>query len=280
MVRTRFPVILFAIAVAALFASPPLPAHDLWIAPSSFTPALGEPIRLQLVLADGERIETVPRNDAGIVRFAARGPGGDQPVAGLDGVAPAGFLRPAVPGWYTILYESSPSFTALTQETFREYLLEKGLDAAAWPAPAAQPGAVEPGAVASTTEIFRRSIKARVLVGAPGGAAPADPGEENPVGLPFELLLERAAPAADRAEHEIVIRLLLEGSPLAGAQVDLRRLGDNKIVASGSTDQEGRVHVRLSAGSWVATSVHLDPSRPATAADWESVWSSLTFHLD
>ena len=275
MTRPRVSVILFEIAVAALTASPPLFCHDLWIAPSSFTPALGEPIRLQLVLADGERIETVPRNDAGIVRFAARGPGGDQPVAGLDGVAPAGFLRPATPGWYTILYESSPSFTALTQETFREYLLEKGLDAAARPAPAAQPGAV-----ASTTEIFRRSIKARVLVGAPGGAAPADPGEENPVGLPFELLLERAALAADRAEREIVIRLLLEGSPLAGAQVDLRRLGDNKIVASGTTDQEGRVHVRLSAGSWVATSVHLDPSRPATAADWESVWSSLTFHLD
>jgi uncharacterized GH25 family protein len=275
MFRTRIALIRFAVAVAALLASPPLFGHDLWIAPSSFTPGLGEPIRLQLVLADGERIETVPRNEAGIVRFAARGPGGEQPVAGLDGVAPAGFLRPATPGWYTIVYESSPTFTALSPDTFRAYLQEKGLE----PAPRPQV-VVDPGAAVSTTEIFRRSIKARVLVGAPGGAAPPDLGEETPAGLPFELVLERVAGAAARNDHEVVIRLLLEGEPLAGAQVDLRPVDGRAAVASGRTDSEGRVRVQLTAGSWVATSVHLDPSRPATAADWESVWSSLTFHLD
>ena len=285
MVPKRALSLLFVIAVAALLASPPLRAHDLWIAPSSFEPALGEPIRLQLVLADGERIETVPRDDAGIVRFVAVGPDGDQPVAGLDGVAPAGFLRPTAPGWYTILYESSPSFTALAPETFRAYLQEKGLEATAQMVRARADGVGSeaghgPGPAQPTSELFRRSIKARVLVTGPGDPTPSDPGEEKPAGLPFELVLERATVVSDPAEHQVVMRLLLDGSPLGGTQVDVRRLDDRKVAATSTTDREGRVHFRLEAGSWVATSVHLDRSRPAATADWESVWSSLTFNLN
>jgi uncharacterized GH25 family protein len=261
------------IAVAVLLAPPPLLAHDLWIAPSSFTPALGEPIRLQLILADGEQIETVPRNDAGIVRFVARGPQGDQPVAGLDGFDPAGFLRPAEPGWYTVLYQSAPSFTTLAPETFRAYLLEKGLDAGARPPAAAGPA--EP-----TTEVFRRSIKARILVGGGNGSTASDPGEADPAGLPLELVLERVAPLGEPAcGREIVLRLLHDGSPLEGALIDVRGLDDRAVETTGTTDHEGRLRVRLGAGSWVATSVRLDPSRPATA-EWESLWSSLTFHLE
>src|SRR4029079_10464634 len=100
--------------------------------------ALGEPIRFHLVLASSpDRTEILPRSDAGIVRFVAVGPQGEQPgqespghespVAGLDGRDPAGFLRPSAAGWYTILYESTPTFATLAPETFRAYLLEKGL---------------------------------------------------------------------------------------------------------------------------------------------------------
>jgi hypothetical protein len=283
----RFVPALFAIAVAALSAPPPLRAHDLWLAPSSFTPALGEPIRLHLVLASSpDRTEILPRSDAGIVRFVAVGPQGDQPVAGLDGRDPAGFLRPSAPGWYTILYESTPSFATLAPETFRAYLLEKGLDTGPRTPPAAsgpaQVGSGAPSASAAepTTEIFRRSIKARIRVG-DASAAGSDPGEEKPAGLPFELVLERAGDAddADRADREIVLRLLLDGAPLQGALVDVRRLDDRSIESKGTTGADGRVRIALGPGSWVATSVHLDPSRPATA-DWESVWASLTFSLE
>jgi hypothetical protein len=262
-----------AIAVAALMASPPLLAHDLWIAPSSFEPALGEPIRLHLILADGAQIERVPRNDAGIVRFEAVGPAGDQPVVGLDGLDPAGFLRPAEPGWYTILYQSAPSFTTLAPDTFRAYLLEKGLDSGGR-APVAS-GPAEP-----TSELFRRSIKARILVGGSAGACAADPGEAEPVGLPLELLLEHAASTGEPPlERDVVLRLLIDGTPLEGALIDVRRLDDGASETQVTTDTEGRARIRLGPGAWVATSVHLDPSRPATA-DWESMWSSLTFNLE
>ena len=265
--------LLIAIAVAALPASPPLFAHDLWLAPSSFTPALGEPIRLQLVLADGARIETMPRNDAGIVRFVAVGPGGDQPVAGLDGLDPAGFLRPTEPGWYTILYQSSPAFTDARSRHLPRLSAGEGARRRRR-APAAS-GPAEP-----TTELFRRSIKSRILVAGPDGAATADPGEGAPAGLPLELVLERAAVVDEPAgERDVVVRLLLDGAPLDGALVEVRRFDDPAPATSGTTDVEGRVRLRLGPGSWVATSVHLDPSRPATA-DWESLWSSLTFSLE
>jgi hypothetical protein len=259
--------------VAALVAPPPLPAHDLWIAPSSFTPTVGEPLRLHLVLGGGEEVERVPRADAGIVRFVAVGPeGGAQPVPGLDGLDPAGFLRPAIPGWYTILYESSPSFTTLAPETFRAYLLEKGLRPARGPASSAK--AEEP-----TTELFRRSLKARIHVASPGDAEPSDPGGEEPAGLPFELVLEHAnAPAQPEAGHDVVLRLLLDGAPLAGSLVEVRRLDQQGSGPSARTDIGGRLRLTLGPGSWLATAVHLDAARPATA-DWESVWTSLTFEL-
>jgi len=279
-----------AIAVAALAAPPPLRAHDLWIAPSSFTPALGEPIRLHLVLASGDRTEVLPRSDASIVRFVVTGPGGDRDVAGLDGADPAGFLRPTAPGWYTVLYESSPSFATLAPETFRAYLLEKGLDAGDRAPGAGTAAATTTAATAPaepTTELFRRSIKARIHV---RGAAERDdtfdagsglqPAEEKPLGLPLELVLERTGAVAEAAkEREVVLRLLLEGVPLASAQIDLRPLDRSGIASKGITDAEGRLRITLAPGSWAATAVHLDPSRPATA-DWESLWSSLTFRLE
>jgi hypothetical protein len=288
-------VLLLTALVAGLQAPPPLVSHDLWIEPSSFTPAPGEPVRLHLVLGNGKEdagAEKFPRADAGILRFVAIGPDGDRPVPGLDGLDPAGFLRPTTPGWYTILYESSPSFGTLAPDTFRAYLLEKGLESVASQRTATAAAPAEP-----TTELFRRSIKARILVAEPGRAAPTDSGGEEPAGLPFELVLEKinglapstsagssegtptaALAAPSSAQHQIVMRLLLDGAPVADALVDIRRLEDREVGPSARTDADGRLRVSLSSGSWLATAVHLDASRPATA-DWESLWASLTFEL-
>ena len=277
----RAALVLLAISAATLPAPPPLAAHDLWLAPSSFTPALGEPIGLRLVLGGGEVEETLPRTDDTIVRFVAIGPDGSVDVRGVDGVDPAGFLRLTKPGWYTILYESSPSFTTLAPDLFRAYVVEKGLERPA-----------QTGAVAlekpEISELFRRSLKARIRVEAPGAAVTTEPAEgERPVGLPLELLLERidSEPGAEGSQEvaaagrrEVVLRLLFDGSPLADALVDVRRLDDRQVGPSARTDALGRLRVSLDAGSWLATTVHLEGSNPATA-DWESVWASLTFEL-
>ena len=266
-----------AITAAALLASPPVAAHDLWIVPSSFTPAVGEPVRLRLLLGDEAGDEAVPRAAAGtLVRFAAVGPDGERPVPGVGGFDPAGFVRPTVPGWYTIVYESMPSFAALDADAFRAYLREEGL------APDRAPfdGAREP-----VTELFRRSLKARFHVAAPGEPSTAvPPGGEVPAGLPLELVLETIeAPApsvaSSRPLHHLVLRLLREGVAVPGALVELRALEDRTGPRHrATTDAEGRLRVALEPGAWLATAVHLDASRPALA-DFESVWTSSTFEL-
>jgi hypothetical protein len=97
--------------------------------------------------------------------------------------------------------------------------------------------------------------------------------------LPFELVLEHAnAPAQPEAGHDVVLRLLLDGAPLAGSLVEVRRLDQQGSGPSARTDTGGRLRLTLGPGSWLATAVHLDAARPATA-DWESVWTSLTFEL-
>ena len=267
--------LLIAIAVAALRASPPLFAHDLWIAPSSFTPALGEPIRLQLVLADGERIETLPRNDAGIVRFVAVGPGGDQPVAGLDGLDPAGFLRPPEPGWYTILYQSSPALTDARSRHFPRLSAGEGELDAGRRAGRERTGAAHHRALPPLDQVAHSGRRS-------GWSGDRGPGEAHPRvcrSSSYRARSGRRELAAEPAERDVVVRLLLDGAPLDGALVEVRRLDDRVLATSATTDGEGRVRLRLGPGSWVATSVHLDPSRPATA-DWESLWSSMTFSLE
>jgi hypothetical protein len=265
------------LAAAALLTAPPLLAHDLWIEPSTFTPAPGEPVALRLVLGDAAAVEAVPRSNGRIVRFLARGPEGEQAVPGLDGYDPAGFLRPTAPGWYTVLYESAPSLATLDPETVRSYLLEEGLVRPAVPAGV---NAQQP-----VHELFRRSLKVLLRVGVPegtvpGGAAVAElAGADAPRGLPLELVLEGVAPASSGA-HDVSLRLLHERAPLSGAQVELRALGGDRErrSASARTDGEGRVRLELAPGRWVATTVHLDGAHPALA-DWASVWTSLAFEL-
>ena len=67
------------------------------------------------------------------------------------------------------------------------------------------------------------------------------------------------------------MRLLLDGAPLEGALVDVRRLDDRTLATQATTDGEGRVRLRLGPGSWVATSVHLDRSRPGDGGLGECV---------
>jgi hypothetical protein len=48
----------------------------------------------------------------------------------------------------------------------------------------------------------------------------------------------------------------------------------------GRTDNEGRVAVPMSAGVWLIKAVQMERAAAGTGADWESVWTSLTFQVN
>jgi hypothetical protein len=249
----------------------PLPvlAHDFWIEPSGYRPAVGEVVHLRLRV--GERFvgDPVPRNPALLDRFVAATAGGIVDVPGVDGADPAGVLRIAEPGTIVVGYRSRRSPLELPAERFEEYLAQEGLERIlelrATRGQSALPG----------REVFSRCAKSLLAAGTGG-----EPASGLRLGLDLELVSEAdptrlAAPGA-----QLPLTLLYRGEPLASALVRARSSADPSAFLAARTDGSGRVTLALThAGPWLVTAVHMVEAPADTGADWESLWASLTFEL-
>ncbi|MGH9578378.1 MAG: DUF4198 domain-containing protein, partial [Terriglobales bacterium] len=100
-----------------------------------------------------------------------------------------------------------------------------------------------------------------------------------PMGLRLELIAEPdRSPAPGNALRSY--RLLYDGRPLADALVTATRPGTADDELRVRSDGEGRVGLRLSAaGMWRIAAVHMVKPPESVAADWESLWASLTFEI-
>src|SRR6185295_17426746 len=102
MSMTRFAIALFA-AVVAISAS----AHDFWIEPSTFHPAVGD--RVTVALRVGQKLagDPLPNIPPLIDRFVLRGSAGERPVVGRAGADPAGIAFIGEGGLHWIGYQSN-----------------------------------------------------------------------------------------------------------------------------------------------------------------------------
>ena len=256
-----------ALLAASVFAAPLL-AHDFWIEPSSFRPAVGSELSVSLRVGEHFRGEPVPRADSRIVKFVLASASGETPIGGLPGVDPAGFVRVASPGFLVIAYRSSRSAITLEPEKFEKYLADEGLNGVL-ETRAARAERAKPG-----SEVYSRCAKS-LIAGDGLGAA----GFDRVLGLTLELVAE-SDPLKLSAGGTFRLRLLYEGRPLPGALVKAIALGDPDNTASARTAPDGRVSFRLSRkGVWLAKVVHMVPAPPETGADWESLWASITFEI-
>ncbi len=255
------------VLVVALASARSATAHDFWIEPSTFRPAVGSELAVALRVGEHFRGEPVPRADPRIVRFILASLAGEQPIGGLPGTDPAGFVRIDRPGLFVVGYRSHRSRVTLEAEKFEKYLAEEGLDrileARRGPGEQGKPG----------REVYSRCAKAILIAG--GRGRPFD----RTLGFTLELLLEKA-PAAWRPGAEIRFRILHEGRALPGALVKAicRDEADKTLSARSSPD--GRFAFRLGRkGVWLVKAVHMVPAPKDADADWESLWASLTFEL-
>lgn len=255
----------------ALFAAPLLlaawasaTAHEFWVEPSTFNPARGARLDVRLCVGDGFEGWPLARNDQQIERFAAIGRSGEQPLLGLDGADPAGIARLPAPGGYIVAYESKHSLARMPAEQFSEYLKEKGLERIL----ALRERRHE--SQRAVRDAYSRHAKALIRV-----SESLDALIDRAIGLRLELIAER-----DRAGNAQTFQLLYDGKPLAGARVTATRLGAADSDLQARTDQHGRAAFNLqTAGAWRIASVHMIEARGSVAADWESLWASLTFEL-
>ena len=221
-----------------------------------------------------------------IEKFVVVGPTGEKPVLGRDGMDPAGLLRLDTPGIWFVGYRSKSSAVELAADKFEEYLRAEGLERIIDDR-AARRESQMPG-----REKFSRSVKSLLRF---GGDQPVQ-GFDRALGMTLEFVLE--ADPTRAAGGKVPIRLVRDGRPLAGALVVAYRK-DPRAVSSGAagssatspaspaskeelrtrTDKDGRVVLPVTAGLWLLKAVHMERAAAESGADWESVWTALTFRV-
>jgi hypothetical protein len=253
----------------------PATAHEYWIAPSSYAPAVGQAVTLGTVAGTGFRGERKPWVPARCVRLEARTARTLDlaPLGRMGEVVWAGFA-PSDGGGALLAFESNFASIELPADQFEGYLRLEGLDG-----PLA--ARLKANDHSAGREQYRRCAKAW-LAGTDATRA------TRPVGMPLEIV-PLAAPGAAPA---LTVRLLWKGRPLAnvlikawrspfaadGGPADPERRDSVAMAWQGRTDGRGEARVPVeAAGEWLIASVHMVPSHDREEADWESSWASLTF---
>ena len=253
--------------VTTLFASDGLLAHDFWIEPSTFRPAVGSSLSVRLRVGEHFSGDPFPRDPSHIKRFVMAGPTGEVPVLGLSGSEPAGSIRVQTPGLYVIGYRSNRRLIDMDAEKFDSYLREEGLEKIRHLR--AQKGHTEP----DVKEAYSRCSKSLVAAGKLNPTA-----KDLALGFTLELVAERNPYLLTKGK-ELPIRLLYNAKPLQGALVVAQNQQDPTRKLKAHSDEQGRVVFLLPrSGIWLIKVVHMVPAFE-DAVDWESFWASLTFEL-
>jgi uncharacterized GH25 family protein len=263
--------------LAAAVAAAPAPAwaHDFWLEPETFRAAPGAAVVVRPLVGHGEERRPSPLPLRRVVRFEARGPDG-APVAGLGALAASiGGLSArfafAGPGVHTVSLDTDlGGWSQLDAARFDAHVAREGLT------PAATARAGRTGEPAS--ERYGRHAVALVQVGA---ADHRRSWTMTPTGATLDLVAE-ANPYAAPDGRPLPVRVYYEGRPLAGAKVRLTALdGDGEALVVRTTDADGRAALPWpQAGRWRITTVWTKPLPPGEAADFETVFASLSFGFD
>ena len=255
-------------AVAIVMGGQPVLAHDVWIEPSTFSPALGETVGVRLRVGEhlvGDPIAFAPSL---VNQFIVQDASSRKPVFGRAGAEPAGLLRVASPGLHIIGYRSNRSRIELAPAKFHDYLKEEGLESII----AARTRRNEADTVAR--ELYSRCAKSLVLS---GGSTPEQ--SDKQLGFTLELIAERN-PYALAPGEKLPVRLIYADKPLAGALVIAMNSLNPAERQMARSDRQGRVAFQIRPGGmWLIKTVHMVPAPAGSNAEWESFWASLTFEL-
>jgi uncharacterized GH25 family protein len=255
----RIAAVVIAIAAQTAIAH----AHDFWIEPSTFRPAVGQLVSTSLRVGQEFTGDPIPRSAQLIDAFTVRSANGEKDVVGFENRDPAGYVRVEQPGLAIIGYRSKPYPLELDAAKFEDFLKNEGLE---------RISAIRAQRHETTKpdrERFFRFAKSVLLTGTGGGAR-----FDQPFGYRFEIIPETNPCAAT----PLRVRLMFEGKPLAGALVTALNRDDPSARLRIRSDKDGRVTLNLPKnGVWLIKSVQMVPAPAGTNADWESLWASLTF---
>ena len=276
-------VLLAFVCAYDLLAAQPASAHQFWLEPSTYRPAIGQEIGVGVSLGDvfyqGLRTH---RSDEDIIKFVAHGPSGQTPVAGNAGDSPIGKIAFSKAGIYILEFVDRAHFVEIADAPlFEKYLVGEGLDqASALRKQRGQTG--KPG-----REIYSHFLKTIVVAGDPNREI-----RDRALGLKLEVVCESRLDA-HRNDDPLSFKVLYQGAPLKGVMVAAYQRKkptiSDRLLAR--TDATGHVAFKLKDPDvWNVDAVHMIEAPqdlkatlrlggPPQAAGWQSFWASLTFEL-
>lgn len=268
----RFTVVIFSLAVLAT----PAAAHDFWLQPQAFRATPGVALPVTALIGHGDdrgRWEADPRR---VVMLKSIGPDGTVDLRRSFRQRGSGaHFDPvfAKAGVHILAMRTNHAASELPPKRFNDYARDEGLT------PILKSRAAAGTTNAVGREIYSRRAKALIRVGADTGLA--DPRTTRAVGLTLEIVPERDPYALGKSRN-LPFRVLYEGKPLPGATVKLTNLNfDSKPVAIVKTDSSGRANFRIpEVGSWLMNVVWTKPVKARPDADFDTIFSSLTFGYD
>src|SRR5438128_11263031 len=92
------------VAAGIALSLAPLFAHDMWIEPTTFFPAVGQIVGAKLRVGQDLLGDPIPRDPSLINQFVVEDASGRKPLVGRDGSDPAGYLRVGAPGLMIVGY--------------------------------------------------------------------------------------------------------------------------------------------------------------------------------
>ncbi len=254
-------------------------AHDYWLEPAALQSTKGEELVLRLQM--GDRLNTEeehPLQKDRLVRFdlySDRAARRDLLAAGQENQMPAAKVR-LESGSALVVMDRKPRPITMEPEKFNQYLEEEGLESIiAQRARLGQTGT--PG-----RENYTRYLKALIQESNPT-AATANTLYKRRVGQRLEILLENDPGQLGVTGGKLTVKLIFEGSPLAGAKVfACCRAADDQPphILTATTSAKGLAEFELDQpGLWLVRTVYMRAANvsPKTDVPWESFWANYTF---
>ena len=250
----------------------PAHAHELWIDPKVYQPALGQPIVAEIFNGEnfaGNHLVYLPRL---FDRFEIIAEKSQAAVKSRLGNRPA-LSQPSLgDGLHIVVYQSKPdTLNYATFEKFKSFALHKGV------ADIEAKHAIRGLGAGPFAEVYTRFSKSLVGVGGAQGA-------DRRVGLEAELVaLEN--PYTDNMADGADVQLFYRDAIRADTQIELfEKAPDGTVrVTLHQTDTQGRATLSVKPGhTYMADAVILrkpDPRHAKRRADWESLWANLTFRV-
>lgn len=245
-----------------------LPAHDLYLMPSSFFVRSGE--RITVAIHEGDAFPAsegaVPLARLRDTDLIAPSVLYDLTNLRVDATAVTAQTNIRLRGNLILSARTMPSIIEMDAQKFREYLTRNDFADALRRHPPEQAG----------RERYSEYAKALIQSEA------ADDFFSHVVGFMIEIVPEKN-PYTLHAGDELPVQVLVRGKPAADVRLEAVRAQSTPTPGkvSGRTDPTGHITIRIDApGKWRLQAVSMHKCSDPTLADcWESFWASLTFEI-